>query len=214
MDRQSSRAGRLLVGPFPGWSAVRQAGRPRHGSAAAATSDRCLTTIVSPDSSPRPGYARRARPARAKIGGMSARIATGLARTDAGVDSFAEAASRAALQLGGAPADLAAHSRVPLQPASSARARSARWATATSCTASPPRWRSWRPDERRRALRRRRARAGLPRAARPRAARQASSRAPRPRAAPRSARRPAARLAGVGVTSTSPCSHVAISRRE
>ena len=34
-------------------------------------------------------------------------IATGLARTDAGVDSFAEAASRAALQLGGAPADLA-----------------------------------------------------------------------------------------------------------
>jgi hypothetical protein len=38
---------------------------------------------------------------------MSARIATGLARTDAGVDSFAEAASRAALQLGGAPADLA-----------------------------------------------------------------------------------------------------------
>ena len=51
--------------------------------------------------------ARRARPARAKIGGMTARIATGLARTDAGVDSFAEAASRAALQLGGAPADLA-----------------------------------------------------------------------------------------------------------
>ncbi len=38
---------------------------------------------------------------------MSARIATGLARTDAGVDSFAEAASRAALPLGGAPADLA-----------------------------------------------------------------------------------------------------------
>ena len=37
---------------------------------------------------------------------MNARIATGLARTDAGVDSFAEAASRAALQLGGAPADL------------------------------------------------------------------------------------------------------------
>jgi small ligand-binding sensory domain FIST len=38
---------------------------------------------------------------------MSARIATGLARPDAGVASFAEAASRAALQLGGAPADLA-----------------------------------------------------------------------------------------------------------
>src|SRR5688572_18968822 len=56
---------------------------------------------------PRPGCARRGRPARAKIGGMSARIATGLARTDAGVDSFAEAASRAALQLGGAPVDLA-----------------------------------------------------------------------------------------------------------
>jgi small ligand-binding sensory domain FIST len=38
---------------------------------------------------------------------MNARIATGLARTDAGVDSFAEAAARAALQLRGAPADLA-----------------------------------------------------------------------------------------------------------
>ncbi len=35
------------------------------------------------------------------------RIATGLAPSDAGVDSFAEAAARAALRLGGAPADLA-----------------------------------------------------------------------------------------------------------
>jgi small ligand-binding sensory domain FIST len=38
---------------------------------------------------------------------MSSRIATGLAAHDAGVDSFAEAAARAALGLGGAPADLA-----------------------------------------------------------------------------------------------------------
>jgi small ligand-binding sensory domain FIST len=38
---------------------------------------------------------------------MDARIATGLAANDAGVDSFAEAAARAALRLGGAPADLA-----------------------------------------------------------------------------------------------------------
>jgi small ligand-binding sensory domain FIST len=37
---------------------------------------------------------------------MSPRIATGLAPDDAGVDSFAEAAGRAALELGGAPADL------------------------------------------------------------------------------------------------------------
>ncbi|HET8673100.1 MAG TPA: FIST N-terminal domain-containing protein [Thermoleophilaceae bacterium] len=37
---------------------------------------------------------------------MSARIATGLATEDAGIDSFAEAAGRAALGLGGAPADL------------------------------------------------------------------------------------------------------------
>ena len=37
---------------------------------------------------------------------MPARIATGLASVDAGVDSFAEAAGRAALGLGGAPADL------------------------------------------------------------------------------------------------------------
>src|SRR3954454_5697417 len=36
------------------------------------------------------------------------RISTGLAPTDAGVDSFAEAASRAQLELGGAPADLVA----------------------------------------------------------------------------------------------------------
>src|SRR3954447_13473179 len=36
------------------------------------------------------------------------RIATGLAPNDAGVDSFAEAASRAQLELGGAPADLVA----------------------------------------------------------------------------------------------------------
>lgn len=38
---------------------------------------------------------------------MSTRIATGLAESDAGVDSFAEAAGRAALGLGGARADLA-----------------------------------------------------------------------------------------------------------
>ncbi|MEA2387775.1 MAG: hypothetical protein QOG41_548 [Thermoleophilaceae bacterium] len=38
---------------------------------------------------------------------MSSRIATGLAADDAGVDAFAEAAGRAALGLGGAPADLA-----------------------------------------------------------------------------------------------------------
>ena len=38
---------------------------------------------------------------------MEPRIATGLAPSDAGVDSFAEAAARAALRLGGAPADLA-----------------------------------------------------------------------------------------------------------
>jgi small ligand-binding sensory domain FIST len=37
---------------------------------------------------------------------MDARIATGLAVEDAGVDSFVEAAGRAALGLGGAPADL------------------------------------------------------------------------------------------------------------
>jgi small ligand-binding sensory domain FIST len=37
---------------------------------------------------------------------MSARIAAGLATEDAGIDSFAEAAGRAALGLGGAPADL------------------------------------------------------------------------------------------------------------
>ena len=37
---------------------------------------------------------------------MSARIATGLAPYDGGVDAFAEAASRAQLGLGGAPADL------------------------------------------------------------------------------------------------------------
>src|SRR3954468_21040645 len=37
---------------------------------------------------------------------MSARIGTGLATDDAGVDSFVEAAGRAALALGGAPADL------------------------------------------------------------------------------------------------------------
>src|SRR5690349_7478228 len=37
---------------------------------------------------------------------MSARIATGLAANDDGVDAFAEAASRAQLGLGGAPADL------------------------------------------------------------------------------------------------------------
>lgn len=65
MDRQSSRGGRLLVGPFPGWSAVRQAGRPRHGSAAAATSDRYLATIVSADSSlGRDALDGRGRPAR------------------------------------------------------------------------------------------------------------------------------------------------------
>src|SRR5436305_8124086 len=39
---------------------------------------------------------------------MSARIATGLAERDGGVDAFAEAASRAALALGGAKADLVA----------------------------------------------------------------------------------------------------------
>ena len=39
---------------------------------------------------------------------MSARIATGLAAHDGGVDAFAEAAGRAALGLGGAPADLVA----------------------------------------------------------------------------------------------------------
>ena len=38
---------------------------------------------------------------------MDSVIATGLATQDAGVDSFAEAASRAALGLGGAPVDLA-----------------------------------------------------------------------------------------------------------
>jgi small ligand-binding sensory domain FIST len=37
---------------------------------------------------------------------MSARIAAGLATEDAGIDSFAEAAGRTALGLGGAPADL------------------------------------------------------------------------------------------------------------
>src|SRR5437016_1054831 len=42
------------------------------------------------------------------MGAMSgARIATGLAVDDAGVDAFAEAAGRAALGLGGAPSDLA-----------------------------------------------------------------------------------------------------------
>jgi small ligand-binding sensory domain FIST len=39
---------------------------------------------------------------------VSTRISTGLSTTDSGVDSFAEAASRAALGLGGAGADLAA----------------------------------------------------------------------------------------------------------
>ncbi|MFL5886112.1 MAG: FIST N-terminal domain-containing protein [Thermoleophilaceae bacterium] len=38
---------------------------------------------------------------------MATRIATGLATRDDGVDAFAEAAGRAALQLGGAPVDLA-----------------------------------------------------------------------------------------------------------
>ena len=38
---------------------------------------------------------------------MDSVIATGLATQDAGVDSFAEAAARAALGLGGAPVDLA-----------------------------------------------------------------------------------------------------------
>src|SRR3954452_8931157 len=37
---------------------------------------------------------------------MTARIATGLAPHDGGVDAFAEAAGRAQLGLGGAPADL------------------------------------------------------------------------------------------------------------
>src|SRR2546421_540867 len=37
---------------------------------------------------------------------MPSAIATGLATNNAGVDSFAEAAGRAALALGGAPADL------------------------------------------------------------------------------------------------------------
>src|SRR3954471_10754718 len=37
---------------------------------------------------------------------MAVRIATGLADTDAGFDAFAEASGRAALALGGAPADL------------------------------------------------------------------------------------------------------------
>src|SRR3954452_8210923 len=37
---------------------------------------------------------------------MSARIGTGLASHDAGVDAFAEASGRAALALGGSPADL------------------------------------------------------------------------------------------------------------
>ena len=65
MHRQSGRAGRLLVGPCPGWSAVRQAGQPQHGSAAAATSDRYLTTIVSPDSYlGRDALDARGRPAR------------------------------------------------------------------------------------------------------------------------------------------------------
>ena len=41
------------------------------------------------------------------MGVVSTRIATGLAVDDAGVDAFAEAAGRAALGLGGAPADLA-----------------------------------------------------------------------------------------------------------
>jgi hypothetical protein len=62
---ESSRAGRLLVGPFPGWSAVRwpvsrRAARPR-----LARSDRYLTTIVSPDwSLGRDGFDARGRPAR------------------------------------------------------------------------------------------------------------------------------------------------------
>lgn len=43
----------------------------------------------------------------AKITCVSARIASGIAVDDAGVDAFAEAAGRAALGLGGAPADLA-----------------------------------------------------------------------------------------------------------
>src|SRR4051794_7191845 len=37
---------------------------------------------------------------------MTTRIGSGLARSDGGVDAFAEAAARAALRLGGAPADL------------------------------------------------------------------------------------------------------------
>src|SRR5437763_5639743 len=48
------------------------------------------------------------RVAAAKIGRMGARIASGLAAHDGGVDAFAEAASRAQLGLGGAPADLVA----------------------------------------------------------------------------------------------------------
>src|SRR5256885_9493179 len=40
-------------------------------------------------------------------GVVATRIATGLATRDDGVDAFAEAAGRAALQLGGAPVDLA-----------------------------------------------------------------------------------------------------------
>src|SRR4051812_16850930 len=40
------------------------------------------------------------------MGPVSARIATGLAPYDGGVDAFAEAAGRAQLGLGGAPADL------------------------------------------------------------------------------------------------------------
>jgi small ligand-binding sensory domain FIST len=41
------------------------------------------------------------------MGGVATRIATGLATRDDGVDAFAEAAGRAALELGGAPVDLA-----------------------------------------------------------------------------------------------------------
>ena len=65
MHRKSRRAGRLLVGPFPGWSAVgrrvsRSTARPRLPA-----SDRYLTTIVSPDSSlGRDALDARGRPAR------------------------------------------------------------------------------------------------------------------------------------------------------
>jgi small ligand-binding sensory domain FIST len=97
---QARRSLSGVVGRKAGRSAAARLGRGCHERS-------LLADDRQPRLVPRPGCARRAGPARAKIGGMSARIATGLARTDAGVDSFAEAASRAALQLGGAPADLA-----------------------------------------------------------------------------------------------------------